>query len=722
MKKYILFISLSFLFQILIEAQVPSGLMVELFEYPQMVEITDSTPEFGWTYNSIKKEDFQTAYRIIVASSKRKIESNTGNVWDSKKIISNKSSNVEYRGKNLKTHENYYWKIKIWDKDSVQTNYSDYQQFNTGDLSKEYITNRYPLQQQKIKPVIVKQKNEKHYFIDFGKAAFGTIEITLNSKIKDTVEIHLGEKLASADSIDRNPFGTIRYRNILLPVRKGKHIYTVNIVLEPEMRNMGSRSVKMPPETGEVMPFRYCEVLNCPSVIDKSTIIQLAVFYPFNDNSSYFNCSDTLLNQVWELCKYSIKATSFIGIYVDGDRERIPYEGDAYINQLGHYCVDNKYNMARYSHEYLMKNPTWPTEWILHSILMAYADYMYTGNEESLRHNYKDLKAKTLIALEREDGLISTKTGLVNDTILKSIHLDDGINDIVDWPRVERDNYEMADINTVVNAFHYRNLALMIKLAKALNKNDDEVFFTKRAELVKNSINTKLFDKRKHIYVDGENSVHSSLHANMFALVFGIVPEKYVYGVANLIKSKGMVCSVYGAQYLLEGLYWADEGNWALGLLTNTSERSWWNMIRVGSTITLESWDNKYKSNIDWNHAWGAAPANIIPRCLWGIIPLEPGFSKFQIKPQVGNLKYGKIEVPSVKGAIRAEFKAEENRFFELNVEIPFNTRAKIYLPDMNKNQSYTINNVVKKGNSSGKYIEIEVGSGLYKFKVPKVN
>ena len=643
MKKILLFACLLFFFQILAEAQVPSGLTVELFEYPQMVEITDSTPEFGWIYNSIKKEDFQTAYRIIIASSKRKIGANTGNVWDSKKIISNNSSNVEYKGENLKSNKKYYWKIKIWDKDNTQSNYSDYQEFNTGNLSKEYITNRYPLHQQKNKPVTIKQKSEKHYFIDFGKAAFGTIEITLNSKINDTVEIHLGEKLASVNSIDRNPFGTIRYRKILLPVRKGKRTYIVNIVLEPEMRNMGSSSIKMPTETGEVMPFRYCEVLNCPSVIDKTTIFQLAVFYPFNDNSSYFTCSDTVLNQIWELCKYSVKATSFIGVYVDGDRERTPYEADAYINQLGHYCVDNKYNMARYSHEFLIKNPTWPTEWILHSILMAYADYMYTGNEGSLRHNYEDLKAKTLTALERKDGLISTKTGLVNDRIFKSIHINDGIEDIVDWPRVERDNYEMTDINTVVNTFHYRNLVLMIKLAKALNKKDDEVFFTKRAELVKKSINTKLFDKEKHIYIDGENSIHSSLHANMFALAFGIVPEKYISGVVDFIKSKGMACSVYGAQYLLEGLYFADEGNYALSLLTNTSDRSWWNMIRIGSTITLEAWDNKYKSNIDWNHAWGTAPANIIPRCLWGIIPLEPGFSKFQIKPQIGNLKYGKL-------------------------------------------------------------------------------
>ena len=49
---------------------------------------------------------------------------------------------------------------------------------------------------------------------------------------------------------------------------------------------------------------------------------------------------------------------------VDGDRERIPYEADAYLNQLAHYGVDREFALARYSHEYLLANPTWPTEWL----------------------------------------------------------------------------------------------------------------------------------------------------------------------------------------------------------------------------------------------------------------------------------------------------------------------------------------------------------------------
>lgn len=47
------------------------------------------------------------------------------------------------------------------------------------------------------------------------------------------------------------------------------------------------------------------------------------------------------LDELYDFCTYSIRATSFAGVYVDGDRERIPYEGDIYINMLGQlYGVD----------------------------------------------------------------------------------------------------------------------------------------------------------------------------------------------------------------------------------------------------------------------------------------------------------------------------------------------------------------------------------------------
>ena len=393
------------------------------------------------------------------------------------------------------------------------------------------------------------------------------------------------------------------------------------------------------------------------------------------------------------MSKYSIKATSFTGLYVDGDRERIPYEADAYINQLGHYYTDREYSMARRTNEYFIKNPTWPTEWILHTVPMFYWDYMFTGNTESLKYYYDQLKQKTLIALARPDGLISSKN--VTSEIMKELGFRDPdarLKDIVDWPpgqkdtgwklateEGERDGYDMVEINTVVNAFHYQNLKQMTIIAGVLNKIEDAAFFLKRANQVRNSINESLFDKEKGIYLDGEASSHSSLHANMFPLAFDLVPETYKESVIEFIKSRGMACSVYGAQYLLEGLYKAGEADYAMTLLTATHDRSWWNMIQSGSTIAMEAWDIKYKPNTDWNHAWGAVPANIIPSGLWGIIPLEPGYSKSRIKPQLAGLESSKIEVPTIRGSINAAFKQVGNTS-EYIISLPGNMKSEFIL------------------------------------------
>lgn len=527
-----------------------------------------------------------------------------------------------------------------------------------------------------IKPLSITKVGENHYLIDFGKDAFGTLVITMKASQKDTMTIHLGEKISSSTAIDRNPGGTIRYQKLQLadiPVQK-----ELTVKLPVDKRNTSPGAVALHDSFGVITPFRYCEIENLKVPLSDVVIRQKVYNYRFNDSSSAFTCSDTVLNQVWDMCKYTIKATSFAGLYIDGDRERIPYEADAYINQLSHYCVDNEYLMARNTNEYFMKNPTWPTEWLLHTVLLFYNDYLYTGNIESISTYYDALKRKTLMDLEREDGLISVKSPLLTKEVLKSIGSKEAIRDIVDWPVNERDGYDMADVNTVVNAFHYINLKLMADIAGVLGKQTDSIEFSQKSMLVKKTINEKLFDKTKGIYIDGEHSTHSSLHANMFPLVFGLVPKEHLKTVVKFVKSKGMACSVYGAQYLLEALYQQGEADYALRLMTSKSDRSWWNMIASGSTMALEAWDMKYKPNADWNHAWGTAPANIVTRYMWGITPAEPGFTKVKIQPQLSNLSFSKIKVPTLKGAITAEYKVLDDKHLLFIIELPKDIKGEL--------------------------------------------
>lgn len=713
------------------ETLPPSGLMCELMKRPEKTVITDALPEFSWIVNSDVNDDIQSAYQVIVASSRLKIEHIESDMWDSGKVKTGRSIDVEYNGKPLSPDTSYFWKVRTWNRDNKASHWSETCEFRTGSLKEKTrhvdagsFENRYPLVKHEIAPVKIVKKAKGYYFVDFGRAAFGTVKLTLTSPADGhTVEVHLGEVPGGDNTIDRNPGGSRRYRMMTLPLREGRHTYTVSIT--PDERNTGDAAIKMPENTGEVMPFRYCEIKNSPCELDRSMVSQVAVNYPFDDNASHFTSSSTVLNDVWDLCKYSIKATSFCGVYVDGDRERIPYEADAYINQLSHYCVDREYTMARFSHEYLMTHPTWPTEWILHSVLMAWADYLYTGNSESIETYYGDLKAKTLLPLARGDGLISTQTGLVTEDVLRSIHFKGELRDIVDWPPAsfggpgERDGYVLTEINTVVNAFHYRALVLMSKIAAGLKKPEEEAFFSDRAELVKQAFNEKLLDKKRRIYVDGEGSGHSSLHANMFPLAFGLVPDEYKGSVVDFIKTRGMACSVYGAQYLLEGLYNACEDEYALSLLTSTSERSWAHMIyAVGSTITLEAWDNRFKPNQDWNHAWGAAPANIIPRFIMGVRSLEPGFGKILIKPMTGSLKSGSLDFPTVRGTVHVKFTSVKDESFILDIQTPANTHSKVYLPKLGiGNSEVMVDGSPHRGVIEGNFVVLDnIGSGKHRF------
>jgi len=515
------------------------------------------------------------------------------------------------------------------------------------------------------------EKRGQVLFVDFGKDVYGNLRIDFSSEPPaGTKSVRLGEKLAEDGTIDRNPPGNVNYREISLAIQPGQRRYQLEI--PPKQSHLRGKSVKIPACIGEVTPFRYAEIEGAALPIEASGLHQLFVHAPFDDKASQFeSCNDTL-NAVWALCKHTMKATTAFGVYIDGERERTPYEADAYINMLSHYACDLDPRVAHSTIEYLLKHPTWPTEWSLHMPMMAAADYEATGNPAFIASNYESLKKKMLGDKARADGLL-------NGTA------------IVDWPQFERDGYNDGklapgderqvgpEINTVANAFYYHALWEMAMLARALKKEDDARNFETAAAQVHQSFNRVFFDGTRGIYIDGEGSLHASLHANMFPLAFGLVPTNHVKTVADFVQSRGMACSVYGAQYLLEALFTSGRSDAAIQLMTARTKRSWWHMIELGSTMTLEAWDAGFKKNLDWNHAWGAAPANIIARFVLGVRPIQPGYFEMLIAPQLGTLKWAHGKVPTPLGPVTVN--ATNGDVFKLEVNIPRNSKARIEVP-----------------------------------------
>ncbi|MBQ7179679.1 MAG: family 78 glycoside hydrolase catalytic domain [Bacteroidaceae bacterium] len=660
-------------------------------DYFQVSTIHSEHPRLAWELpEGITR---QAAYRILVASKAELLAEGKTDVWDSGDVESSQTSGIVCGGKALQAGTIYYWTVRVTGPDGASSDYARPQQFLTARKLDDQFP-RSPLRKTRQKPTSVNKRSEGLWMVDFGKAAYGQLELTVESPTDDTLTIRLGEA-QQGGRVNQKPGGSIRYTQYQLPVHKGLDTYQLifrpdgrNAMIKPEGADV--RPVLMPDYIGEVYPFRYVEVESHLANLKQAE--RQMVHYAWDDEASYFHSSDSVLNQVWDLCRYSIKATTFAGVYVDGDRERIPYEADAIINQLGHYCTDREYTMARYTTDYLCHNATWPTEWILQAVLLAWNDYLYTGDPALIERDYDVLKARTLLALQDSTGLISTRTKKQAPELLKACgYYGKQIRDIVDWPQSgafgigkeepgEADGYVFEDYNTVVNAYHYEALRLMSLIAEALGRKDDIALYAQKAEKVKEVVNNLLFDKKNGWYLDGLTTPHHALHASMFPLAFDMVPPKQVPTVLRHIQSRGMACSVYGAQFLLEALYRGGLDDYALKLLTATDSRSWYNMIRNGSTITWEAWDTQFKPNLDWNHAWGAAPANIIPRWLMGIRPLEPGWSRMIIHPQPGNLSYADIRIPTIRGYASASFRRENGEFI-LQVHIPAGTTAKVVLP-----------------------------------------
>jgi len=522
-------------------------------------------------------------------------------------------------------------------------------------------------------PVVSYQRLEDGtVLLDFGKVGFGNLRLQVPDSAGGSYRFLFGEAFAQG-RIDRKPPGTVRYKTFAADLPGG----TEAVLAPPPVgRHLShAKAVKTPEDWGVVTPFRWVEIEGWDGVFKPEWVVrQTAYLQAWEDEAAYFESSDPLLNRIWELCKYSIKATTFAGIYVDGDRERIPYEADAYINQLSHYYTDADKQIARDTYDWLLTKSTWPTEWAPHMVFIAHADWMHTGEADWLKPRYEGLKDKLLLDRVGEDGWVRTAKQAQNGRPGTG-------HDIVDWPAGERNGYVFTAVNTVVNAFHLRAVDQMADLAEAVGRTEEAQAYRQRYVAGVARFNENLWMPEKGAYRDGLGTDHTAAHATLFPLAFGLVPEANRAAAVEFLKGKGMACSVYAAQYLMEGLFEHGGNGIALDLMTADGDRSWQHMVNSGTTISWEAWDQKYKPNQDWNHAWGAAPANLLPRYVLGVEPVEPGWTRTRIAPRTAGLQWAKGKVPTRLGPIHVAWKIRDGQL-EMTCRIPEGTTAVLEFPE----------------------------------------
>ena len=97
--------------------------------------IDNTTPHFSWQLNSGRQGEQQTAYQVLVASDRERLNENKADLWNSGKVTSSASTWIPYQGKLLAAKSFAYWKVRIWNKDGEVSEWSTPAFFGIGLLS-----------------------------------------------------------------------------------------------------------------------------------------------------------------------------------------------------------------------------------------------------------------------------------------------------------------------------------------------------------------------------------------------------------------------------------------------------------------------------------------------------------------------------------------------------------------------------------------------------------
>jgi len=107
-------------------AAAPGALSVarlrcEYLDNPLGIDV--ARPRLSWVLESKERDQRQTAWHILVASTEGLLRSGRGDIWDSGPVASDQSIQVEYGGPALRSRQRCWWKVRVADR---QGRFSDW--------------------------------------------------------------------------------------------------------------------------------------------------------------------------------------------------------------------------------------------------------------------------------------------------------------------------------------------------------------------------------------------------------------------------------------------------------------------------------------------------------------------------------------------------------------------------------------------------------------------
>lgn len=565
-------------------------------------------------------------------------------------------------------------------------------------------------------PVVsIRKTRHGKWLYDMGQNFSGTVQLEVRGKRGQSVQLNTTELFNfECDSITE--CGGYRGEYRLTYTLRGDEVET----WRPQFTYFGQRYVLVSNAVpaGEENPEGLPEIVTLRGLHTRNATRMAGTFH----------CSNDLLNKTEELIAWGIKG-NMVSYFTDcPHREKLPWIEQLHLmfgslqSKFDVYTLYDKMltdmELAQ-TPEGLIPDicPEYVTfldgfrdspEWGSAFVLAPWLVYEYYGDFRLVERHYEAMKRYVDYLSSKADGHI----------------LSHGLGDWCDLGPKYPGRAQLTSLAGTATPIYYMDAETIRKAAEKMGRKEDAAKYGKLAQDIRKAYNEKYYHPQTGSYDKNSQA------GNALALYSGICePQNRDAVLANLvqdIRSRGnaLTAGDVGYNYVLRALEQSGNSQVIFDMNSRYDVYGYGYMLAQGATALPESWQalpRKSHNHLMLGHLleWFYTYVGGIRRD-----DSAQAYKKFIVRPEiVGDLRSAEASFRSPYGLIRSEWTTEQGGF-DLLVEVPANTTARIYVPAPAGSrvcesglEVAQCKDVESLGTEDG-YRVFGVGSGIYRFSV----
>ncbi|MBE6205827.1 MAG: alpha-L-rhamnosidase [Rikenellaceae bacterium] len=357
------------------------------------------------------------------------------------------------------------------------------------------------------------------------------------------------------------------------------------------------------------------------------------------------------------------------------------------------------------------------TVWADAGVTIPWQHYMAYGDKRVLENQYESMKRWIDYMFGNCNNYLWNTGWHYGDWLFYSADNDFGGDSAVTYrPLIQQ-------------CFMVRSAEQFVEAAKVLGKDDVARRYARTVEKCKEAF-------CRAYLTPGGYLVSNTQTAYAIALEFDMVPDEVrpvlAQRLADEVRRYGHITTGFaGTPFICHALSNNGYTDLAYHLLLHEGYPGWLYSVKMGGTTIWELWDSMKPDRTipdtgmnSFNHYSKGAIGDWLYREAVGLKETSAGYKSFMVQPKMGGgFSHMAASTVTPYGKASADWRFEGGRF-KLDVTVPVNTTAEVYVPshaaEIVKLDGVKVeeHSAVKVLGNDGSYTHLQVGSGEYSFRV----